>query len=49
MFLSLFKMHLVLRKSVTLLLWEFMDPSMCYVPNGYSSYRYGGYDGHFIM
>ena len=24
---------------------EFMDPSICYVPNGYSSYYYGGYDG----
>ena len=32
-------------RSVTPLLQEFMDPSMCYVPNGYSSYYYGGYDG----
>ena len=30
---------------VTPLLQEFMDPSVCYVPNGYSSYYYGGYDG----
>ena len=32
-------------RSVTPLLQEFMDPSVCYVPNGYSSYYYGGYDG----
>ena len=30
---------------VTPLLQEFMDPSVCYVPNGYSSHYYGGYDG----
>ncbi|XP_050937359.1 YTH domain-containing protein ECT2 isoform X4 [Cucumis melo] len=24
---------------------EFMDPSMCYLPNGYPSYYYGGFDG----
>lgn len=29
-------------RSVTPLLPEFMDPSVCYVPNGYSSYYYGG-------
>ena len=29
-------------RSVTPLLQEFMDPSVCYVPNGYSSYYYGG-------
>ena len=30
---------------MTPLLQEFMDPSVCYVPNGYSSHYYGGYDG----
>lgn len=34
-------------RSVTPLLPEFIDPSMCYVPNGYppTAYYYGGYDG----
>ncbi|KAL5563428.1 hypothetical protein UlMin_033175 [Ulmus minor] len=33
-------------RSVTPLLQDFMDPSMCYVPNGYPpAYYYGGYDG----
>ena len=30
--------------SVTPLLQEFMDTSMCYVPNGQSSYYHGGYE-----
>nr|DAD42064.1 TPA_asm: hypothetical protein HUJ06_000294 [Nelumbo nucifera] len=35
-------------RSTTPLLQDFMDPSMCYLPNGYAStaYYYGGYDGH---
>ncbi|CAA7403976.1 unnamed protein product [Spirodela intermedia] len=34
-------------RSMTPLLQEFMDPSMCYLPNGYASpaYYYGAYDG----
>ncbi|KAM1995080.1 hypothetical protein ACFX15_028175 [Malus domestica] len=34
-------------RSVTPLLPDFVDPSMCYLPNGYPStaYYYGGYDG----
>ncbi|XP_077247947.1 YTH domain-containing protein ECT4-like [Tasmannia lanceolata] len=34
-------------RSTTPLIQDFMDPSMCYVPNGYASptYFYGGYDG----
>ncbi|KAL0436760.1 UNVERIFIED_CONTAM: YTH domain-containing protein ECT2 [Sesamum radiatum] len=34
-------------RSVTPLLPDFMDPTMCYLPNGYPStaYYYGGYDG----
>ncbi|CAN6439840.1 unnamed protein product [Victoria cruziana] len=34
-------------RSTTASLQEFIDPSMCYVPNGYASsaYYYGGYDG----
>lgn len=32
-------------RSLTPLLTDFMDPSMCYLPNGYTSYYYGGYDG----
>ncbi|XP_024025678.1 uncharacterized protein LOC21388556 isoform X1 [Morus notabilis] len=34
-------------RSVSPLLPDFMDPSVCYVPNGYPStaYYYGGYDG----
>ncbi|XP_077245403.1 YTH domain-containing protein ECT4-like [Tasmannia lanceolata] len=31
-------------RSTTPLLQDFMDPSMCYLPNGYP-YYYGGYDG----
>lgn len=33
-----------LERSVTPLLQDFMDPSMCFVPNGYPStaYYYGG-------
>ncbi|XP_009799895.1 YTH domain-containing protein ECT4 isoform X2 [Nicotiana sylvestris] len=33
-----------LDRSVTPLLPDFMDPTLCYVPNGYPSYYYG-YDG----
>ncbi|XP_031475415.1 YTH domain-containing protein ECT2-like [Nymphaea colorata] len=32
-------------RSTTPILQEFMDPNVCYVPHGYSSYYYGGYDG----
>ncbi|XP_038880715.1 YTH domain-containing protein ECT2-like isoform X2 [Benincasa hispida] len=32
-------------RSVTPFLQEFMDPGMCYLPNGYPSYYYGGFDG----
>lgn len=32
-------------RSVTPVLQDFMDPAMCYLPNGYPSYYYGGYDG----
>lgn len=34
-------------RSLTPLLPDFMDPAMCYLPNGYAStaYYYGGYDG----
>ncbi|XP_061363474.1 YTH domain-containing protein ECT4-like isoform X2 [Gastrolobium bilobum] len=34
-------------RSVTPVLQDFIDPSMCYLPNGYPStaYYYGGYDG----
>ncbi|XP_023531921.1 uncharacterized protein LOC111794042 [Cucurbita pepo subsp. pepo] len=32
-------------RSVTPFLQDFVDPNMCYVPNGYPSYYYGGYDG----
>ncbi|XP_057421110.1 YTH domain-containing protein ECT4-like isoform X2 [Lotus japonicus] len=34
-------------RSVTPVLQDFIDPTMCYVPNGYAStaYYYGGYDG----
>ncbi|XP_058086100.1 YTH domain-containing protein ECT2 isoform X2 [Magnolia sinica] len=34
-------------RSTTPLLQDFMDPSMCYLPNGYgpTTYYYGGYDG----
>ncbi|KAK4258265.1 hypothetical protein QN277_007734 [Acacia crassicarpa] len=34
-------------RSVTPLLQDFMDPTMCYLPNGYPStaYYYGGYEG----
>ncbi|KAI3450925.1 hypothetical protein Pfo_007590 [Paulownia fortunei] len=35
-------------RSVTPLLPDFMDPTVCYLPNGYPStaYYYGGYDGN---
>ena len=29
-------------RSVTPFLQDFVDPNMCYVPNGYPSYYYGG-------
>ena len=29
-------------RSVTPFLQDFMDPGMCYLPNGYPSYYYGG-------
>jgi len=29
-------------RSVTPVLQDFMDPAMCYLPNGYPSYYYGG-------
>ncbi|PNY08947.1 cipk1 interacting protein ect2 [Trifolium pratense] len=32
-------------RSITPVLQDFMDPTMCYLPNGYPSYYYGGYDG----
>ncbi|XP_043692095.1 YTH domain-containing protein ECT2-like [Telopea speciosissima] len=34
-------------RSITPLLQDFVDPTMCYLPNGYPSttYYYGGYDG----
>jgi len=32
-------------RSLTPLLPDFMDPTVCYLPNGYASYYYGGYDG----
>ena len=34
-------------RSVTPVLQDFMDPTLCYLPNGYPStaYYYGGYDG----
>lgn len=31
-------------RSITPLLPDFMDPTLCYLPNAYS-YYYGGYDG----
>ncbi|XP_042517804.1 YTH domain-containing protein ECT4-like [Macadamia integrifolia] len=36
-----------LERSITPLLQDFVDPTMCYLPNGYPStaYYYGGYDG----
>ena len=32
-------------RSVTPVLSNFMDPTVCYLPNGYQSYYYGGYNG----
>ncbi|KAH8523041.1 hypothetical protein H0E87_003631 [Populus deltoides] len=32
-------------RSVTPVLSNFMDPTVCYLPNGYPSYYYGGYNG----
>eukprot|EP00268_Persea_americana_P030137 TRINITY_DN291_c0_g1_i1.p1 TRINITY_DN291_c0_g1~~TRINITY_DN291_c0_g1_i1.p1 ORF type:complete len:764 (+),score=184.27 TRINITY_DN291_c0_g1_i1:198-2294(+) len=32
-------------RSTPPLLPDFMDPNMCYLPNGYTPYYYGGYDG----
>jgi len=32
-------------RSLTPLIPEYMDPSMCLFPNAYSAYYYGGYDG----
>ncbi|KAJ8630757.1 hypothetical protein MRB53_024080 [Persea americana] len=32
-------------RSTPPLLPDYMDPNMCYLPNGYASYYYGGYDG----
>ncbi|XP_011025120.1 PREDICTED: uncharacterized protein LOC105126076 [Populus euphratica] len=32
-------------RSVTPVLSSFMDPTVCYLPNGYQSYYYGGYNG----
>ncbi|KAG9452028.1 hypothetical protein H6P81_004932 [Aristolochia fimbriata] len=32
-------------RTPTPLLGDFVDPNMCYLPNGYTPYYYGGYDG----